>query len=81
MTTKTIKHGTLTGYVNGCRCDPCADARRAYQRDYRARTRTARLAGEPRTTEARQWLADLLHELAPDGLTDDCPARRRLAAS
>lgn len=27
-----------------------------------------------------ELLTALLHELAPDGLTDDCPARRQVAA-
>jgi hypothetical protein len=31
------KHGTRRRYVEGCRCDECADAQRNYQRDYRER--------------------------------------------
>ncbi len=31
------KHGTRRRYVEGCRCDDCADAQRNYQRDYRER--------------------------------------------
>ena len=35
MTDVKRRHGTLTGYSNdGCRCEPCSDAYRAY---YRAR--------------------------------------------
>jgi hypothetical protein len=31
------KHGTRRRYVEGCRCDDCAEAQRTYQRDYRDR--------------------------------------------
>jgi hypothetical protein len=32
-----VKHGTRYRYSKGCRCDACAEAARAYQRDYRLR--------------------------------------------
>ena len=31
----TTVHGDKTTYKNGCRCDPCTEANRAYIRDYR----------------------------------------------
>lgn len=64
-------HGTRSTYVNhGCRCDECKAANAARSRAIYHGERLAPLHAD----EAR--FADLLHELAPDGLTDDCPARR-----
>jgi hypothetical protein len=66
-----MRHGTLTGYMNhGCRCEECRSAGRAYFQQRRAR---------PQVDE--DLLSDLLHELFPDGLTDDCPARRARATA
>lgn len=65
-----MKHGTLTGYDRGCRCEAC----RHTQSDYAA----ARNAG---LRVDHKLLGDLLHELFPDGLTDDCPARRQKATA
>jgi hypothetical protein len=68
-------HGTLTAYRHGCRCEKCREANAAYQRAYRRPARTDRKS--PALAPGRHPdLADLLHELAPMGLTDDCPARR-----
>jgi hypothetical protein len=33
------------------------------------------------TVSIEDLLSDLLHELFPDGLTDDCPARRAKATA
>ena len=30
----SAEHGTRTMYVKGCRCEPCRDANRVYQRQY-----------------------------------------------
>jgi len=66
----TPRHGTLAGYTHGrCRCEKC---RRA-SRDYEFSRRSLRLFD-------REALRDLLLELAPDGLTDDCPARQAKTA-
>lgn len=32
-------HGTRSAYVGGCRCEPCQQANRDYQRVYMAATR------------------------------------------
>lgn len=62
-------HGTYSTYHNHkCRCDKCKAAAAGY-----ARARYQRNRPVPFDRDA---IADLLHELAPDGLTDDCPARR-----
>lgn len=29
------KHGTVSCYVGGCRCEPCKQAKRAYDREWR----------------------------------------------
>lgn len=71
-----FKHGRSAYLHRGCRCDVCVGAARAYERD---RKRTARERGRE-TATPHQELADLLQELFPLGLTDDCPARRALAA-
>lgn len=59
-----MTHGTLTGYTtHGCRCDPCRQAMRAYH--------------QSRKVEVdREALRDVLLEMFPLGLTDDCPARQ-----
>jgi hypothetical protein len=67
-------HGTLTGYTRGCRCGECRRAIREYQRRHRFGHRGAEAEID---TEA---LSDLLNELFPLGLTDECPARRAMAA-
>ena len=33
------RHGTTWGYKAGCRCDDCGEAKRAYERGYKARWR------------------------------------------
>lgn len=83
-----IRHGTLTAYTNQrCRCDDCRRAMRDYCGERRARRRGAGIAAPVAPVAPplgydiyERALGDLLHELAPDGLTDDCPARRRIAA-
>lgn len=41
------EHGTLTAYAQwGCRCDPCVEHSRAYDRDRRARAKAARQMAE-----------------------------------
>lgn len=70
-----LVHGTPAGFsYYGCRCDACGEAYRAY-----CRARYKRRVGE-RVQVDQDALADLLHELAPDGLTEDCPARKKPAA-
>jgi hypothetical protein len=62
-------HGTNYGYTRGCRCDACVDA----------------LTGRGVPTYVpvlvdRDLLSDLLHELFPFGLTNDCPLAHLRAA-
>jgi hypothetical protein len=67
-----MEHGTMNAYANWrCRCDECRKAMREYARARRARARRAGRAVE----RDRDLVGDLLHELFPEGLTDDCPAR------
>jgi hypothetical protein len=67
-----MKHGTLTGYTtHACRCEECRAAMRAYH---------VRRGAGPLEVD-RDLICDLLHELFPDGLTDDCPARRAKATA
>lgn len=66
------QHGTVSGYRHGpCRCEACADAYRDYHRGYQRRRRAA-VAGRP-PGGPDGALGELLHELFPHGLTDDCP--------
>jgi hypothetical protein len=71
-----MTHGTVSGYqTHGCRCMPCRDARRDYDR--RRAEQRREMASQPGLESVdRQVLADILVELFPDGLTDDCPAQR-----
>jgi hypothetical protein len=74
----SVQHGTESGYsYHGCRCDECRAAWARSQRERRARRR-----GSPPTSYEgpNPALSRLLDELFPDGLTDECPARRRVAA-
>jgi hypothetical protein len=58
------KHGTRRRYVEGCRCDECAEAQREYQRDYRAR----RANGLPTVSQLpRPWNTDPDPELSGPG--------------
>lgn len=76
---RTINHGTQSGYVNGkCRCERCRVAHRTYQAGYRRRNPRQRDSEYLRSYEA---MRDLLHELFPDGLTDDAPNRRAKQAA
>jgi hypothetical protein len=68
-----IVHGTTYRYRRGCRCDSCRAAQTRAMRDYRSTPR-------PPTVDYRSELADVLNDLFPDGLTDDCPARRGMRA-
>jgi hypothetical protein len=64
-------HGSASTYTNkGCRCDDCRKAMRDYAR--------RRRFGESGTAVDvnHDLLGDLLAELFPYGLTDDCPAAR-----
>lgn len=69
------EHGTLANYRRGCRCPEC---RASNVENYRKYTATARGGGL--VSVDRDVLSDLLNEIFPLGLTDDCPARRRAAA-
>jgi hypothetical protein len=72
--------GTQSGYRGGCRCDDCRRANRDYGREWYRRRRgvTGRATDSDGRNEA---FGDLLHELFPFGLTDDCPARRQRVAA
>ena len=78
--------GTNSGYTKGCRCVDCLAASRAYKRQYRNSHREKINRRQRQRSQAvqvdRKLLGDLLHELFPYGLTDDCPAarERRVAA-
>jgi hypothetical protein len=65
----TSRHGTTSRYVKGCRCPECTQAITEYQRRRRQSTDRADID--------RHGLSDLLNELFPHGLTDDCPAANR----
>lgn len=43
---KPIRHATNAGFARGCQCEPCADAHRAYHREYNAHRRTQTVAPE-----------------------------------
>lgn len=61
-----MTHGTVHAYAKlGCRCEICA----TYMKCVWAQ----------QLSDVEKELAALLHELAPMGLTEDCPARRRAA--
>ena len=49
-----MRHGTVSGYNRGCRCDACTDTGRAY---YRARNHTRNPKGSALTidTEHLMW--------------------------
>jgi hypothetical protein len=61
-----MTHGTISAYHRGCRCKACEQAKRD-QMSRNGRTRTI--------AYDRQLLGEALREIAPMGLTDDCPAR------
>ena len=44
-----VRHGTLTGYTYGCRCEECRGANREYGREYR------RLNPDRSNRAARAW--------------------------
>ena len=78
-----IKHGKLTSYTRGCRCDECRRAMARYQRDRNAARpkRSGSWGRGARLNDHEEALRALLMELCPSGLTDECPARRgRIAA-
>ncbi len=57
-----MRHGTLTAYRNGCRCDECKQASSAYSREYRNRVdrRKYRKAFTYSTTDAIDDLCVIL---------------------
>jgi hypothetical protein len=70
-----MKHGTTNAYSNlGCRSE-CKAANTEHAR----RGREAR--GLSDATADHGMLSDLLHELFPDGLTDDAPRRKAKQAA
>jgi hypothetical protein len=63
-----MKHGTRYSYERGCRCRAC---------------KAANGERSSRVQVDHEALRDLLLELFPDGLTEDCPVareKRRVAA-
>lgn len=69
--------GTRSSYTGGCRCNSCRGAWREYMRDYSRKRRAAKTSDAEYRGEGihHQRLAEVLQEICPDGLTDDCPAR------
>jgi hypothetical protein len=75
-----VRHGTTYAYrTRRCRCEKCREAHAAAQRAWKERKRGEPVVRRPTYTVDEELLSDLLHELFPDGLTDDCPARRAAA--
>jgi hypothetical protein len=65
-----MKHGTMYAYNKlGCRCDACKQARRDLYHGGRH---------GPQDAVATELLTEILQEMFPLGLTDDCPARKAL---
>jgi hypothetical protein len=62
------EHGSHSGYVHGCRCAPCREAEKQWQRDYRVRNgerlraydrqpeRSSKLRDDPAKRRARDKL-------------------------
>jgi hypothetical protein len=64
---REINHGTWYAYLKrGCRCESCLDAAREHYFT---------------PSVDHDFLSDLLNDLFPFGLTDDCPARRQQQAT
>lgn len=62
------EHGTRSRYANQrCRCEDCREAHAVAQRLYRRRE----IPVDPA-------MRDLLNELFPFGLTNDCPLGRKI---
>jgi hypothetical protein len=64
-----VTHGTISAYHRGCRCKPCQQAK-SDQMSRNGRKHT--------TAYDRKAIGEALREIAPLGLTPDCPARRAL---
>ena len=63
---RTTPHGTLDGYTHhACRCPQCRQAMSHYHHTH-----------NPTVVQDRTAMRNLLQELFPLGLTDDCPARQ-----
>ncbi len=41
MPAALVQHGTRRSYLKGCRCEPCGDAERTYQKVWRARKKAS----------------------------------------
>jgi hypothetical protein len=78
-----MRHGTAYAYrKGGCRCEACRAEHAAKQREWKERKYGAPVRPRgPVDRFGEDLLSDLLHELFPDGLTDDCPARRGKATA
>jgi hypothetical protein len=63
-----MTHGTNSGYAHGCRCTACTKPA--------VTTTGARYQRRKPLQVDRKLLSDLLQDMFPLGLTDDCPARR-----
>lgn len=57
MSVKTYPHGTRARYtINGCRCDECQDARRAYDNDLKNRLEPAYVSAGPAREHVRELM-------------------------
>lgn len=72
-----MTHGTEYCYRRAkCRCVPCRAAAAAARRHRRATSTRSPWVRDSRAPIDRELLAEVLQEMFPFGLTDDCPARR-----
>lgn len=75
-----VRHGEVSGYTKGCRCEVCVAANTAYHRSYNRRPRAKRKSHEPKHSAKPAFCVGVEEFLRESERRRAIEARNRLGA-